>query len=463
MMAATILALLGMGVLASSILPGSDDDASDLETTETSEGSEDISQGLVHQLNAFDAVSGTPDGDIFAAEHVRGETDVISLIDDFDPTQDVVAFDLDDLSRNCVDQDGNPHFDQDAALHYDLSTETEPETGSTRITLTLFDDFGTDPVHYDVLLNGVPEITDENISVVVGQSDLAQANGGERADIQTGSDGDDQVTISTDTDITQTGAGDDLVTGTGSETLILTGAGNDSLSVEGNDIHVYGGSGDDDLAVLSQPESGQGINSDVSGGDGNDSITIGLGTDADGGNGSDTITLNVTSAPTDGQPLFLWKQPVEDDRFSAHSVITLDDASDTINLNIDPSVAGHLHQVTLIQESFGTNSQEVFTKEYTLILWSPEAVTDIVDLVSGTSSIFNGTLAQDSAIGEAAYETAANDLGAPRVILTIENGSSYSGDFDENAGTSTDGYDKIYQPDLVFNREITSLHSAEIW
>lgn len=459
---ALILALLGMGVAASAMMYSTtDDDTADDNDTVI----DDTEDQMVLQLNALDTITASDAGEVFAAQDPRGPDGKISVVEGFDADQDIVAFDLDALTQRCLQDPDGPPFSADATLGYEMRFEEAPDENGTRVTLALFDD--ADPegavAHFDVLLRGAPDITGDNISVVVGTDQLSQAVGGERAEIATGSDGGDTIALSAEPQITQSGNGNDMIVGQTDQSLILTGSGDDTVDVTGQNLHIYGGSGADNLSLTSAPGSDAAEEGEVFGGDGDDTISIGLGVDGHGGLGTDTLTLNISEPPLTGQPLFLWNQPVEDARFSGHSVIRLEDDADTVRINIAPEVGGHLHQVNITQESFGTSSQEVYIRAYTLIVWTPDSITDISREVSGSASTFNGTLAQDSSLGEDAYEQAANDVMAPRVVLTIENGMSYSGDFDDVTGETTDGYNSIFDADLVMNREVTSIHRTEIY
>lgn len=464
-MGAVLMALLGMGVLGAALVLTQSSDEND-ETPGSQDETEEVEARDVLHLNALDTMTGTEAGEIFVAETARGEDGQISVVDEFDPDADIVAFDLEDLARRCF-EDTDSSFSDDVNLDYTLnitpSSDTEGGDG-TIITLSLFNsaDAASDAVHFDVLLQGIDQIDEDSISVVTGETGLTQAQGGERASVIEGTDYDDTLSLTDATELVSAGDGDDTITGAGNSAFILGGAGNDSISVTGTGHDIYGGSGNDDIDVSAHPAD-VAVDASIFGGGGDDTIVTELGGHVEGGTGTDNIVFSVTDTPTNGQPLELWRQPIEDARFQGHSTVALDDSQDTIRLEIDPAVPGHLHQVRLTEETYGLNDQEVYTRDYTLIIWSPEGITDIADLVTGSGSVFNSSFAQDHGVGSSTYEAAVNDPGAPRILLTIDHGDVYGGDFDEIQGTISGGYDNSHDVDIVLNREVTSVHSGQVY
>lgn len=424
MMAGALFALFGVGVMMAGLVGDSSDDTADADPPAEDE-TDDISGARdISLLSSAAPVEASDAGEIFEAVTPRGPNGQLNEVIGFDPENDTIAFNITDLAENSTHPDGTPYFAGSDHLSYDVTIADKPIVGGTLITLTLFDasDAGADPLHVDVLLHEVTGIGDDHISVVDGDTDLSETQGGERVgEIESG----------------------------GSS----TGYAGDSLDLTRTDVDPVP---DDDVLDL---EDGPGS----SGGDGDDLLRVGLGTDVSGDDGADSVTIDVSHAPEAGLPLFLWNQPVEDARFDAHSWVTLDDDFDSVHLTLDPAIGGQLHQVTLTQESFGTSSSEVFTHQYTLILWTPDGVTDIADLVSGGGSAFNGSLAQDSEIGEEAYEIAANDPMAPRVILTVDHGTAFSGWIDDTDGSVSGAFDRQFDLHLTTNREIASLHEGEIY
>lgn len=467
MMGTAILALMGMGLLVAGFAGsgGSDDtdtpetdDIDDIDVQPTPPLPEDVLDADTRTLSLLEdsaPINATPDGEVFAATEPRPADGFLPKIIGFDPDTDLVAFNITDLAEAHVTPEGDPIFAHPERLSYNLNITPHLKLGGTVVTLSLFDasDFGTPPVHYDVHLPDIDVLDADNVSVVAGATDFETAEGGERAGFQDA----DTVVVSQNDSAVSTGTGNDSVSGLAEGALINTRAGDDSVALDATDTRVTLGAGNDTAQITGGPGNS------VDGGDGNDSITVALGTDVVGGHGTDTLAVQVNAAPEDGLPLFLWNQPVEDARFSAHSTITLDDDLDTLSVSLMPDVPGHLHQVVLTQESYGTSSSEVYTHKFTLVIWTPEGVTDIADLVNGGGSEFNGSLAQDSAPGAPSYEAAATDPAAPRVILTVDHGTDFSGWVDDATGEASGAITGIHDLNLIVNRELTSLHDSEIY
>lgn len=459
MMAGAILALIGMGVLFAGLLTDGDV-ADDLPPSDNDEEAPvETGSRVVSLLGGTElAEADNTQGEVFAASAARDAGGSAPSIRGFDPENDLVAFNLSELTDNCVSQDGSAHFPDPATVAYDLAIAPQ-DSGETMVTLTLFDsaNVDTEPVCYDVCLEGVSALEANNVAVVEGDVDLETVEGGERAAFQIGTDGADVLTATAGHTRIETGGGADLVTGTLSDAQLDAGSGADIVDADATNSTVAGGDGNDVISVTGGAGNG------VDGGAGNDVLNVELGTDVSGGSGADTVNISVPNDPAQALPLFLWNQPVEDARFSDHSMITLEDAFDTVQLTLDPNVGGHLHQVHISQESFGTSSSEVFTHTYTLVIWSPEGVTDIADHVTGTTSAFNGSLAQDSERGMPDYESAATNPSAPRVLLTINHGTNFSGWEDHTSGDVSGGYRGQHDLHLVTNREMTSIHHTEIY
>lgn len=464
MMGGALLALLGMGLLAAGmVMSGGEDDAAEAlpppqDDLIDLDDLDDTAPRVVSLLEQSAPLEAAPEGEVFAATEPRGADGHLPAISGFDPGTDLLAFYVTDLAAGCTTPQGDAMFADPDRVSYDLSIAAHPKLGGTVVTLSLFDasSSANGPVHFDVHLTDLEELDAGCVSVLAGDADLETAQGGERAGLPAEQGGPTAV-VAADHDI-ETGGGDDVLRGTARDARISTGVGRDDVDLDAENTWLALEGGDDSARI-----SG-GTGSFVDGGAGDDRITVPLGTDVTGGSGADMIAVHVDTPPEAGLPLFLWNQPVEDARFSAHSTITLDDSLDTLTLTLAPEVGGHLHRVELTQESYGTGSSEVYTHRYTLVIWTPEGVTDIQDLVNGSGSAFNGSLAQDSPRGAPDYEAAATDPDAPRVILTVDHGTGFDSWQDPQTEDMTTGTaEGPFNVNLVVNREMTSVHDSEIY
>ncbi len=479
MLEIALLATIGMGFLAYALsgdgdstsedddtpdsdVPESDVPESDVPGSDAPDAlTEDAPQRSVSLLTGEEITEAEADGEVFTVDTPTAHSNGIPTVQGFDPRTDLVAFNLDDLMAASTTAEGAARFSETAEPGYTLSIESDEESGSTTVSLALFDstDPAAAPVTFDIRLDGVRALDDGCVSVVEGATDLETLEGGERV-----AAGDPGAAPAEDAALSagalheiDTGDGADRVSGDLRGTRLSTRGGDDMVNVSGGGNLIDTGSGDDTVQVSGGPENF------VAAGAGDDDITVDLGTDVAGGTGADSIILRVPEAPQNGLPLFLWNQPVEDARFSAHSSITLDDDFDTVNLALAPDVPGELHRVTLTQESFGTSSSEVYTHRYTLVVWTPQDAADLHPLVTGPGSEFNSILALDSGIGEPDYETAANDPSAPRVIVTIDHGTRFSGFLDEDTGAVSGAQDGDHDLRLTTNREFASAHDSTIF
>ncbi|SFJ37360.1 Ig-like domain-containing protein [Jannaschia pohangensis] len=121
--------------------------------------------------------------------------------------------------------------------------------------------------------------------------------GGNASETITGTAGDDSIVGNNGDDDLSGGAGNDTLRSTGGNSTLDGGAGDDSLVASGTSGVLSGGAGNDIIfQSQSRFESGGFIATDIDGGDGNDAISVigsqGDGTTVTGGLGDDTITLN---------------------------------------------------------------------------------------------------------------------------------------------------------------------------
>jgi len=224
-MSAILLALLGMGVLGSAfILTQSEDDEEHAADSPEDEEAADA-RDLLH-LNALDTVTGTQAGEVFVAETARGDAGHVNIIDGFDPQADLVGFDLDQLARQSF-EDSAASFSSDASLEYRLDVTPSDQTDSAQgamITLSLFDsaDPGGDEVHFDVLLRGIDDVSEDCVSIVTGEAQLSQAQGGERASTIEGTEAADNLTIDDASEMVSAGDGDDTISGASTAARAMT-------------------------------------------------------------------------------------------------------------------------------------------------------------------------------------------------------------------------------------------------
>lgn len=450
MLGGALIALLGMGFLTAALVGDSDNSDDETITLPPEEEDGDDSTSLLQAANALDDAE---DPQVFQVTAPRSDDGILPTIDNFDPDADAIAFDIPMLAEGLTDDDGGPYFDDPARLSYDLTIQPHLKLDGTTVSLTLFDasNSGLEPVHFDVLVTGLDTLSSDVVTVTPAAAKPAPE------DDETDATSSDTIPVTPEDSRIETGPEDDFIQGTARDADISAGAGDDLIDLDAVGTDINAGDGDDRVSVTG------GLGNTVESGAGDDDVVVDLGTDVRGGDGTDTISVTVPNTPSAGLPLFLWNQPIEDSRFSEHSVVTLDDSLDTVHLNLAPDVTGHLHQVHLTQESFGTSSSEVYAHSFTLIVWTPEGVTDIADLVTGFNSDFNGSLAQDSAIGTSDYEEAANDPDAPRVIMTINHGTTFSGWNDPGSGSVAGAYDQTHDLRLVVNREMTSIHEGELY
>jgi hypothetical protein len=458
------LAMLGASLLAFALSGDGNSDPESDAAPET-ETPEDLAPPpplrSLSLLTGEETAEAEEEGEVFTVTTPTAQGLGPPAVQGFDPETDLVAFNLSDLMAASTTLEGDAHFSETATPGYTLSIDSNDETGCTTVSLTLFDSADPEvaPVAFDIRLEGITALDDACVSVVDGATGLETLAGGERA-AAGGLTGDATASgpvAEESLHRIDTGEGTDRVTGDLRGTRLTTRGGDDFVSVSGTGSMIDTGSGDDTVEISGGPGNF------VAAGAGDDDITVDLGTDVSGGTGTDSITVRVPETPQNGVPLFLWNQPVEDARFSAHSTITLDDEFDTVNLALAPDVPGQLHRVTLTQESFGNSSSEVYIHRYTLVVWTPDDVPDLHALVTGPGSAFNSSLALDSEIGAADYENAATDPAAPRVLLTIDHGTDFSGFIDEDTGAVSGAQNGSHDLRLTTNREFASVHDGLLY
>jgi Ca2+-binding RTX toxin-like protein len=153
-----------------------------------------------------------------------------------------------------------------------------------------------------------------------------------------GDEGNDQLTFDAGTWGTKGygGVGDDTLTGSDGAEMLFGGAGADVIQGNGGDDVLY--SAEDEYT---DPEGDVGTDHDVvTGGLGNDSVSVGYGDDADGGDGTDSLWLNLTAGSAgvtlntsslfSGSPILVGGGTIEN--FEALSYLRATDFADTLTI-----------------------------------------------------------------------------------------------------------------------------------
>ncbi|WP_127116251.1 hypothetical protein [Shimia sediminis] len=235
---------------------------------------------------------------------IESDDEVVAELFDFDPDEDRLVIDTNNLTKHGFDIDG--HISS-------VSLERDDDAGTTSILLDLKDEENQDePVTKRVVVHSEKVIEQGDIEFYGWAEDDLNYTEFDELPLRTqfdpdfptriviptaptffvGAESDDEVSVNSPGHTVLTGAGNDLVgietpIG-GDETSVFTQSGDDTIVASGTDLGIWAGSGDDYINTV---EASSEVT--VQGGAGNDTIELSMGQRVHGGAGSNSYILHL--------------------------------------------------------------------------------------------------------------------------------------------------------------------------